>query len=80
MPSHTGPKAFGAMPALDNGFMRLNHVHIPLSAMLSKFASVTAEGKYNVPVHSKLSYGGVSQSLQLSYNLPLDSWLPRWCI
>ncbi|KAF8513525.1 acyl-CoA dehydrogenase/oxidase C-terminal [Gautieria morchelliformis] len=54
-----GPKAFGGMPATDNGFMRLTHVRVPLSAMLSKFASVTEQGQYKVPVHSKLGYGGM---------------------
>jgi acyl-CoA oxidase len=47
------------MPATDNGFMRLTHVRVPLSAMLSKFASVTEDGQYKVPVHPKLGYGGV---------------------
>jgi hypothetical protein len=54
------------VPATDNGFMRLNHVRVPLSAMLSKFASVTKEGTYKAPVHSKLSYGGVSAHLLVS--------------
>lgn len=59
-PFHSGPKAFGAAPSSDNGFMRLDRVRVPLSAMLSKFANITKEGKYMVPVHSKLGYGGVS--------------------
>ncbi|KAG8849569.1 hypothetical protein FRB96_000719 [Tulasnella sp. 330] len=54
-----GPKAFGAFAALDNGFARFNHVRIPRTAMLSKFAQVTKEGEYARPPHDKLSYGGM---------------------
>ncbi|KAF8591665.1 acyl-CoA oxidase [Ramaria rubella] len=54
-----GPKAFGGSQATDNGYMRLNHVRVPLSAMLSKFANVTEDGKYKIPVHSKVTYGGM---------------------
>ena len=44
----------------DNGFVRFNHVRIPAEHMLSKFARVTADGRYVQPPHAKLSYGGVS--------------------
>ncbi|KAF8522758.1 acyl-CoA oxidase [Hysterangium stoloniferum] len=54
-----GPKAFGGSPSTDNGFMRLNHVRVPLTAMLSKFAHVTEDGKYRTPVHAKIGYGGM---------------------
>lgn len=46
--------------ALDHGFARFDHVRIPKSQMLSKFATVTEEGKYVPAPHAKLSYGGVS--------------------
>lgn len=44
---------------IDNGFARFDHLRIPRSQMLSKFAQVTKEGTYVKPPHSKLSYGGV---------------------
>lgn len=54
-----GSKSYGAHSAVDNGFMRLDRVRVPLSAMLSRFASVTQDGKYNKPIHAKLGYGGM---------------------
>ncbi|GJJ13069.1 hypothetical protein Clacol_007318 [Clathrus columnatus] len=54
-----GSKSYGALPGVDNGFMRLSRVRVPLSAMLSRFASVTETGKYNKPLHPKLNYGGM---------------------
>ncbi|KAF7965078.1 hypothetical protein HWV62_45767 [Athelia sp. TMB] len=54
-----GPKAMGGMASVDNGFARFDHVRIPRDNMLSKFAQVTAEGKYLQPPHAKLSYGGM---------------------
>lgn len=50
----------GGVIGVDNGFARFDHVRIPRENMLSKFAQVTAEGKYVQPPHAKLSYGGVS--------------------
>ena len=52
---------------IDNGYARFDHVRIPRSQMLSKFAQVTREGKYVTPPHSKLSYGGVSGLDALSF-------------
>ncbi|EJD04840.1 peroxisomal oxidase [Fomitiporia mediterranea MF3/22] len=54
-----GPKAMGGLPGLDNGYARFDHVRIPRSQMLSKFAQVTKDGKYVKPPHAKLSYGGM---------------------
>lgn len=45
--------------AIDNGFVRFDHVHIPAENMLSKFAQVTEDGRYVQPPHAKISYGGV---------------------
>jgi len=50
----------GGYAATDNGFARFNHVRIPKTQMLSKFAQVTDDSQYVQPPHAKLSYGGVS--------------------
>ncbi|GAA5931019.1 uncharacterized protein JCM15063_002522 [Sporobolomyces koalae] len=54
-----GPKVHGAMGSLDNGWARFNHVRIPRSHMLSRFAQVTEAGQYVKPPHSSLSYGSM---------------------
>ncbi|GAA5824781.1 hypothetical protein JCM5353_004441 [Sporobolomyces roseus] len=54
-----GPKVHSAMGSLDNGWARFDHVRIPRSHMLSRFAQVTEEGQYVRPPHDKLSYGGM---------------------
>ncbi|ESK95258.1 acyl- oxidase [Moniliophthora roreri MCA 2997] len=54
-----GPKAFGGYGNVDNGFARFNHVRIPKSQMLSRFAQVTDDAKYVKPPHAKVSYGGM---------------------
>lgn len=54
-----GPKAHGAMAALDNGFISFDHVRIPRSQMLNRFAQVTKDGTYVKPPHDKLSYGSM---------------------
>lgn len=41
--------------------IRFDHVQIPRSALLSRFAQVAADGTYTMPPHAKLSYGGVSE-------------------
>lgn len=64
-----GPKALGGFAANDHGFARFDHVRIPKTQMLSKFAQVTDDGKYVQPPHAKLSYGGVSVRRQFSINL-----------
>jgi acyl-CoA oxidase len=50
----------GGFAGTDNGFARFNHIRIPKTQMLSKFAQVTDNGQYIKPPHAKLSYGGVS--------------------
>ncbi|KAI5474826.1 acyl-CoA oxidase [Pseudohyphozyma bogoriensis] len=54
-----GPKAHGGFAAVDNGWARFNHVRVPRSHMLARFAQVSASGEYTKPPHSKLSYGGM---------------------
>jgi acyl-CoA oxidase len=54
-----GPKAFNAFAALDNGYIRFNHLRVKREAMLSKFAQVLENGEYVQPPHAKLSYGGM---------------------
>ncbi|KAJ3568100.1 hypothetical protein NP233_g5937 [Leucocoprinus birnbaumii] len=54
-----GPKSMGGFAATDNGFARFDHVRIPKTQMLSKFAQVTDDGQYVQPPHAKLSYGGM---------------------
>ncbi|GAA5881626.1 hypothetical protein JCM16303_005516 [Sporobolomyces ruberrimus] len=54
-----GPKIHNAMGSLDNGWARFDHVRVPRSHMLSRFAQVTEEGQYVRPPHDKLSYGGM---------------------
>ncbi|GAA5987487.1 hypothetical protein JCM5350_003098 [Sporobolomyces pararoseus] len=54
-----GPKIHNAMGSLDNGWARFDHVRIPRSHMLSRFAQVTEDGQYVKPPHSKVSYGGM---------------------
>ncbi|KAL1739044.1 hypothetical protein HDZ31DRAFT_69351 [Schizophyllum fasciatum] len=54
-----GPKAMGGFAATDNGFVRFDHVRIPLKNMLSRFAQVTEAGGYVRPPHDKLAYGGM---------------------
>ncbi|GAA6059945.1 hypothetical protein JCM10212_003085 [Sporobolomyces blumeae] len=54
-----GPKVHSAMGSLDNGWARFDHVRIPRSHMLSRFAQVTEDGQYVRPPHDKLSYGGM---------------------
>ena len=53
--------------AVDHGFVRFDHVRVPKSQMLSKFATVTEGGKYVPAPHAKLSYGGVSAAFFLVF-------------
>uniref|UniRef100_H3C704 Acyl-CoA oxidase 1, palmitoyl n=1 Tax=Tetraodon nigroviridis TaxID=99883 RepID=H3C704_TETNG len=50
-----GPK-FG-FSEVDNGFLKLEHVRIPLDNMLMKFAKVEPDGTYVKPPSAKLTYG-----------------------
>eukprot|EP00730_Choanoeca_flexa_P009175 TRINITY_DN12600_c1_g2_i29.p1 TRINITY_DN12600_c1_g2~~TRINITY_DN12600_c1_g2_i29.p1 ORF type:complete len:668 (+),score=194.81 TRINITY_DN12600_c1_g2_i29:1242-3245(+) len=50
-----GPKL--GYDSMDNGFLQLTHVKIPLDQMLMKFAKVAPDGTYSKPPNTKLSYG-----------------------
>lgn len=50
-----GPKL--GFNAVDNGFIRFDHVRIPRTAMLMKNARVTEAGEYISPPSAKASYG-----------------------
>uniref|UniRef100_A0A7S4IFR4 Acyl-coenzyme A oxidase n=1 Tax=Vannella robusta TaxID=1487602 RepID=A0A7S4IFR4_9EUKA len=50
-----GPKM--GYEAVDNGYLRFDHVRIPLFNMLAKYAQVSEDGVYSKPPHDKLSYG-----------------------
>lgn len=50
--------------------MRLDKVRVPRDAMLARFAQVTKEGKYVMPPHAKLSYGGVRLLANREYQSP----------
>ncbi|XP_077990374.1 peroxisomal acyl-coenzyme A oxidase 1-like [Glandiceps talaboti] len=52
-----GPK-FG-FNSNDNGFLRLDHVHIPRENMLMKYAQVLPDGTYVKPPRDKLAYGSM---------------------
>ncbi|KAF6750439.1 acyl-CoA oxidase [Ephemerocybe angulata] len=54
-----GPKSGAGFGPTDNGFARFDHVRIPKDQMLSRFAQVTEDGRYQQPPHAKLSYGGM---------------------
>lgn len=43
----------------DNGFLRLNNVRIPRKNMLMKHAKVHPCGRFEPPIHEKLSYTGM---------------------
>ncbi|KAJ3182800.1 hypothetical protein HDU85_002403 [Gaertneriomyces sp. JEL0708] len=50
-----GPKL--GYQQVDNGFMLFDKVRVPRDAMLMRYARVEADGTYNRPPSSKLSYG-----------------------
>ncbi|KAN0038452.1 hypothetical protein ACTA71_000630 [Dictyostelium dimigraforme] len=52
-----GPKL--GFNSIDNGFLRLDHVRIPRSNMLSRFFRVNENGEYEKPKHPKLIYAGM---------------------
>jgi alkylation response protein AidB-like acyl-CoA dehydrogenase len=52
-----GPKM--GMSAVDNGYLRLEHVRIPRKNLLSRYFSIEKGGKYTAPPHSKLAYGSM---------------------
>lgn len=54
-----GPKAYGGFRLMDNGYLHLTHVRIPLKNMLARHAQVSADGKYTPAKHEKLSYGSM---------------------
>ncbi|KAK7091567.1 peroxisomal acyl-coenzyme A oxidase 1-like [Littorina saxatilis] len=41
----------------DNGFLRLDHVHIPRENMLMRYSQVLEDGTYVKPKNSRLTYG-----------------------
>ncbi|RDD38380.1 Peroxisomal acyl-coenzyme A oxidase 1 [Trichoplax sp. H2] len=45
---------------VDNGFLRLDNVHIPRENMLMKYAKVTPEGKYLPPTNAKVAYSAMT--------------------
>jgi len=49
-----GPKM--GWGAIDNGFLKLDHVRIPRDQMLMRFAKVSRDGKYEKPPHAKFNY------------------------
>ena len=50
-----GPKM--GYNAVDNGFLRFDHVRVPRRAMLMKHASVSKDGTYTPPPVAKAAYG-----------------------
>ena len=58
-----GPK-FG-VETKDNGFLKLQHIHIPRENMLMKIARVEADGTYSRRMSSKLAYGSMVQGRTL---------------
>lgn len=54
-----GPKAYNGYASTDNGWGRFDHVKIPRSNMLNRFAKVEPDGTYNRPPSDKMSYGGM---------------------
>eukprot|EP01132_Coremiostelium_polycephalum_P008423 gene8423-10342_t len=52
-----GPKL--GFAGVDNGYLRLDHVRVPRSNMLQRFARVSPEGLYIKPPHSRLIYAGM---------------------
>jgi len=56
----SGQRAVEPLTLMQIPVIRFDHVRIPRDHMLSRFTSVTREGKYQAGPHAKLSYGGVS--------------------
>lgn len=54
-----GPKAYGGFSSVDNGYLKLEGLIIPVGNMLSRYAGVTEKGGYKAARHSKLSYGSM---------------------
>eukprot|EP01099_Mayorella_cantabrigiensis_P001049 TRINITY_DN1436_c0_g1_i1.p1 TRINITY_DN1436_c0_g1~~TRINITY_DN1436_c0_g1_i1.p1 ORF type:complete len:701 (-),score=144.17 TRINITY_DN1436_c0_g1_i1:48-2150(-) len=52
-----GPKL--GTDAVDNGYLKLNHVRIPRKNLCMAFSSVDQNGKYTAPAHPKLAYVGM---------------------
>eukprot|EP01100_Stratorugosa_tubuloviscum_P001023 TRINITY_DN122_c0_g1_i2.p1 TRINITY_DN122_c0_g1~~TRINITY_DN122_c0_g1_i2.p1 ORF type:complete len:670 (+),score=329.37 TRINITY_DN122_c0_g1_i2:54-2063(+) len=49
-----GPKL--GFDAVDNGYMKLTNVRIPLENLLNRFAKVDPDGSYTKPIHDKVGY------------------------
>lgn len=54
-----GPKVFQGMLGADTGALRFNHVRVPRTQMLARFAQVSRDGQYIPPRNTKHSYGSM---------------------
>jgi acyl-CoA oxidase len=67
-----GPKAYGGMCFMDNGYLHLNSVRIPRENMLQRRAQVAPDGTFTPAKHDKLSYGSM---VALRVGIPIKiSW------
>lgn len=64
-----GPKAYGGFCFMDNGYLHLDSVQIPLANMLQRHAQVSPAGVYTPAKHDKLSYGSM---VALRAGIPSD--------
>lgn len=64
-----GPKSYGGFGMVDNGYVHLNDVRIPLENMLNRHSQVTPAGDYIPAKHDKLSYGSM---VALRAGIPAD--------
>ncbi|KAF8542823.1 hypothetical protein BDD12DRAFT_875760 [Trichophaea hybrida] len=69
-----GPKAYGGFCFMDNGYLHLSSVRIPLENMLQRHAQVTPDGTYIPAKHDKLSYGSM---VYLRAGIPSSM---GWCL
>jgi acyl-CoA oxidase len=54
-----GPKSYRGFGLMDNGYLHLDSIRIPLDYMLQRFAKLSPSGEYTPGKHSKLSYGSM---------------------
>ncbi|KAI6207197.1 hypothetical protein M3Y99_01861900 [Aphelenchoides fujianensis] len=62
-----GPKV--GINTNDNGFLRFDHVRIPRRNMLMAFSKVHPDGRYEPPVHPKISYASSMMIHGMAYFL-----------
>lgn len=55
-----GPKL--GFAEVDNGFLRLDHVRVPRSAILGRTAVVARDGSVSTPPHAKAAYAGMMRA------------------